>query len=60
MRVLLKGMSRTLPGLGGFYMVGQWAGAMGGLPTVAAMGRNLARLLCKRDGRAFVTMVPGG
>jgi phytoene dehydrogenase-like protein len=59
MRVLLKGMSRTLPGLEGFYMVGQWAGAMGGLPTVAAMGRNLVRLLCKRDGRPFATTVPG-
>ena len=59
MRVLLKGMSKTLPGLDGFYMVGQWTGAMGGLPTVAAAGRNLVRLLCKRDGRAFVTTVPG-
>jgi hypothetical protein len=38
-------------------MVGQWAGAMDSLPTVATMGRNLVRLLCKRDGRAFVTMV---
>jgi len=57
MRVLLKGMSETLPGLEGFYMVGQWARAMGGLPTVAAAGRNLVRLLCKRDRRAFVTMV---
>lgn len=49
-----KGLSRTLPGLDGFYMVGQWAGGLG-LPNVAAMGRRAIGEICKADGRRFVT-----
>lgn len=49
-----KGLSRTLPGLAGFYMVGQWAGGLG-LPNVTAMGRRVIAQLCKADGRRFVT-----
>jgi phytoene dehydrogenase-like protein len=49
-----KGNVRTLPGLAGFYMVGQAAG-LPGLPSVAATGRNLVRYLCKQDRRRFVT-----
>ncbi|MBC7235592.1 MAG: hypothetical protein H5T69_07100 [Chloroflexi bacterium] len=51
-----KGLSKTLPGLSNFYMVGQWAGGLG-LPNVAAMGRWAIRELCKRDGRRFMTRV---
>ena len=47
-------LSQTLPGLENFYMVGQWAG-MPGVPFVAAMGRDVVRQICKRDGRQFVT-----
>lgn len=49
-----KGLSKTLPGLSNFYMVGQWAGGLG-LPNVAAMGRKAVAALCKQDGRRFVT-----
>ena len=49
-----NGLSRTLPGLQGFYMVGQWAGSPG-LPQVAGMGRKLVQTWCKREGKAFVT-----
>jgi phytoene dehydrogenase-like protein len=49
-----KGQGRTLPGLEGFYMVGQWAGSPG-LPNVAGMARGLVRFICQRDGRPFVT-----
>jgi phytoene dehydrogenase-like protein len=48
-----KGLSRTLPGLSDFYMVGQWAGGLG-LPNVAAMGRKTVQAICKRDGKRFV------
>jgi phytoene dehydrogenase-like protein len=59
-----RGIVRTLPGLEGFYMVGQWAG-LPGLPWVAGMGRSLVQHLCRRDGRPFATAVapparPGG
>lgn len=48
---------RTLPGLAGFYMVGQWAG-LPGLHLVAAMGRGLVQFLCKQDGRRFAAQDP--
>lgn len=50
-----KGLSKTLPGLANFYMVGQWAGGIG-LPNVAAMGRQTIATICKQDGRRFVTL----
>ncbi len=49
-----KGLSKTLPGLTNFHMVGQWAGGLG-LPNVAAMGRKVIADLCKRDGQRFTT-----
>jgi phytoene dehydrogenase-like protein len=49
-----RGIVRTLPGLGDFYMVGQWAG-LPGLPWVAGMGRRLIQHLCRLDRRPFVT-----
>jgi phytoene dehydrogenase-like protein len=51
-----RGSVRTLPGLEGFYMAGQWAG-FPGLPWVAAMGRSLVQHLCRRDERPFVTTI---
>jgi len=51
-------MSKTLPGLNNFYMVGQWVEPGGGLPPAAYSGRNLIQILCKRDRRKFITTVP--
>ena len=48
-----SGVSKTLPGLENFYMVGQWAGGTFGISTVCVMGRNLVRELCKRDHKSF-------
>jgi phytoene dehydrogenase-like protein len=50
-----NGVSKVLPGLQNFYMVGQWAGGTIGLNTVCLMGRNLVRDLCKEEGRTFST-----
>jgi phytoene dehydrogenase-like protein len=50
-----NGLSKTLPGLENFYMVGQWAGATIGLNTVSLMGRNLVKGICKKDGKKFVS-----
>jgi phytoene dehydrogenase-like protein len=49
------GVSKTLPGLQNFYMVGQWAGGTFGISTVCLMARNLIREICKKDHRKFVT-----
>jgi phytoene dehydrogenase-like protein len=50
-------MSRTLPGLENFYMIGQWVEG-GGLPPVATSGRDVIRVVCHEDGRAFETRLP--
>ena len=52
------GMSKTLPGLGNFYMAGQWVEPGGGVPTAAMSGRNIIQTLCKQDKQRFVTTLP--
>jgi phytoene dehydrogenase-like protein len=47
------GVSKTLPGLKNFYMVGQWAGGTFGISTVCMMGKGLVRDICKADGKKF-------
>jgi phytoene dehydrogenase-like protein len=51
-------MSKTLPGLGNFYMTGQWVEPGGGVPNAAMSGRNVIQIICKRDKKPFVTKVP--
>jgi phytoene dehydrogenase-like protein len=51
-------MSKTLPGLGNFYMAGQWVEPGGGLPTAAMSGRNVTQIICKKDKRRFQTTTP--
>ncbi|MGA2532969.1 MAG: NAD(P)/FAD-dependent oxidoreductase [Candidatus Aminicenantales bacterium] len=48
-----KKMAKTFPGLSGLYMVGQWVNPGGGLPPCSIDGRNLAKKLCKLEGRKF-------
>ncbi len=48
-----KRVKKTLPRLKNFYMVGQWVEPGGGIPTVTLSGRNLAQIICKRDGKTF-------
>lgn len=55
MKVMMGGLSKTLPGLKNFYMVGQWASAMIGISNAAITGRNLVKELCKKDGKKFKT-----
>jgi phytoene dehydrogenase-like protein len=54
---MLRGKTKTVPGLQGFYMAGQWAGGIG-LSTAAIQGRKAIQTICKRDGRRFVTDIP--
>jgi len=49
-------MEKTLPGLGGFYMAGQWVGE-GGIKGALYSGRNLMKTLCAMDGKEFSTIV---
>jgi phytoene dehydrogenase-like protein len=54
---LTKQMPFTLPGLGAFYLVGQWVAPGGGLPSGVMTGRQVTQLLCHADRRAFRTSV---
>ena len=51
-------MSKTLPGLGNFYMAGQWVDPPGGTVGAAMSGRYVTQIICKNDKRRFVTSTP--
>ena len=48
---ILKGQPRTLPGLAGFFMIGESAG-VAGIPGCAASGRNFVGAICKTESSA--------
>ena len=48
-----KKFPRTIEGLEGFEMVGQWVNPGGGLPPCGIDGRRLAKRMCKKEGRRF-------
>lgn len=49
----LKSLPHTLPKLDGFYMCGQWIAVGGGLPGVLLSARDVAQLICDREGLKF-------
>jgi hypothetical protein len=42
----------TLPGLAGFYMIGQWVKGLG-TPMEAASGKEVMQEICRVDGVKF-------
>jgi phytoene dehydrogenase-like protein len=46
-------LPKTLDGLSRFAMIGQWTVPGGGLPTAAKDGRDIAKMICKQDGKRF-------
>ena len=50
-------VSKTLPGLDSFYMVGTWV-MNGGLSFAAVSGRHVTQIICSKDGKPFVTSLP--
>ncbi len=50
-----RGFDKTLPGLDGFYMIGQWIAPGGGLPPAAQSGRDVIQIICHKDDRPFTT-----
>lgn len=47
---------RTLPGLANFYLAGQWAMSVGGIPPTIFSGRHVTQLICKSDSKKFKTI----
>lgn len=56
-KTLLMRIKKTLPGLGNFYMIGQWVQPGGGVPTGAMTGRDITQIVCKRDNKKFHTTI---
>jgi phytoene dehydrogenase-like protein len=48
-----KFIKKELPNLKNFYMTGQWVQPGGGVPAVFLNGRDLAKIICKRENREF-------
>jgi len=58
MRMMIQGLTKTLPGLNGFYMAGQWVEPGGSVPVVAMSGRNAIQLICHEEDREFSALTP--
>ncbi|MBW2263235.1 MAG: NAD(P)/FAD-dependent oxidoreductase [Deltaproteobacteria bacterium] len=54
-----RSLEKTVPGLGGFYMTGQWVEPGGGLPKVVISARNVAQIICHDDGLPFTASRAG-
>jgi phytoene desaturase len=50
---LLGHVSKTLRGLSGFYMAGQWVEPGGGVPLSITSGRQVVELICRDLTRPF-------
>jgi len=48
-----KGMPKTLPGLEGFYMCGQWIEPGGNTELSCASGRDVIKDICQEQGQPF-------
>jgi len=48
-----KAVPKTLHGLKGFYMAGQWVEPGGGVPSALSSGRQVVQILCHHDGTPF-------
>lgn len=46
---------RTLPGLEGLYMAGQWTTTFSGTVIAALTGRQIVQLMCRKEGKKFVS-----
>ena len=54
---MLTMMSKELPGLKNFYMIGQWVSPGGGLPSGVITGRDVTQIICKKDKKKFKVII---
>jgi phytoene dehydrogenase-like protein len=50
-------IKKTLPGLKNFWHAGMWVLPPGGVPTGAKTARDVMQMICRQDGKKFVTSV---
>jgi len=48
-------ISKGLPGLKNFYLIGQWTTPGGGIISGLTSGRDITRIICKKDKKKFET-----
>jgi len=48
-------VKKTVPGLENFWLSGMWVQPPGGVPTGAMTSRDILQIICKMDGRRFIT-----
>ncbi len=53
MPMMIRGVSKTLPGLRNFYMAGQWVEPGGTVTLAAASGKNAIQLICAQEKLKF-------
>jgi phytoene dehydrogenase-like protein len=54
---MTKVISKELPGLKDFYMIGQWVSPGGGLPSGVITGRDVTQVICKKDQKEFKVII---
>lgn len=52
---LMKKLPKEVKGLNNFHMIGHWTQPGGGIPPAAIDGRNIARKMCKKDNKKFIS-----
>jgi phytoene dehydrogenase-like protein len=50
---MMTRISKELPGLKNFYMIGQWVSPGGGLPSGVITGSHVTQIICARDKKKF-------
>lgn len=48
-------IKKSLPGLENFWLSGMWVMSPGGVPSGAKTSRDIIQIICKNDGKKFVT-----
>ncbi len=46
-------IEKEIPGLKNFYLIGQWTIPGGGVSSALISGRDITRIICKKDKRNF-------
>lgn len=54
----VRGVPNILPGLGNFYMAGQWVESGESVSLAAVSARNAVQQICHAAGRSFTTATP--
>jgi phytoene dehydrogenase-like protein len=56
-KTIRRNMSKTLPKLDNFYMIGQWTQS-GCISFMAIQGSHVVQIQCKKDKKTFITAMP--